>query len=576
MDDLHLPLLRRHLEAGHITRRDLIKRVGAAGAGVPVVAGILAACGGSSSTPTSSTTSGGPTPTTAPITINQNATPAAGSQTAASPTAAPLGKAGGSVTLIRGTDSDNLDMVEQDGNVDIWILDSVYDQLIKMGPDGLSLVPGLAEKWETSSDGLTFTFHIRQGVKFSDGSDMKVSDITWSLNRAMTTKDSPWLFTLQQVKTITAPDNATVVITLSGPWAPFLADISMFNASIYSQAFSEKVGVANLVSQTLGTGPFILKTWNKAQSMILVKNPYYWEQGLPLIDQLTLNVVPDSNSRVLQLKGGQVDGIIGQNDIALNQVSDLQSDPNIQVTDWPSTYVNFIVINIRNAPLNDVKVRQALNYATDKDSIIKSILFGHAQVSNSFMPNGALYWNKDQKGYPFDLTQAQSLMKASNSPNGFTVEFQTLSGNQLQLQLATAIKAMWAKINVNVNISQLEQGVLTDNYRKNNFQMRLTGWTNDIIDPDELVSYAVLPDASQAYHTGWSNQQAIDLAHQGETTLDPAKRQQIYYQLQQIHMNDAPFVYLYVLPYIDALNKKIKGYFHHPMGQWDFSKMSTS
>ncbi|HUY99294.1 MAG TPA: ABC transporter substrate-binding protein [Thermomicrobiaceae bacterium] len=573
MEDLHRSLLRRHLEAGHITRRDLIKRIGAIGASAPVVASLLAACGGSASTPTSSTSGSAPTATSGPVTINENATP---SGQAASPTAAALGKAGGSVTLIRGTDSNNLDMVEQDGNVNIWILDSVYDQLIKMGPDGLSLVPGLAEKWSASSDGTTFTFNIRQGVKFSDGSDMKVSDITWSLNRAMTTKDSPWLFTLQQVKTITAPDNSTVVITLSAPWAPFLADVSMFNASIYSQAFSEKVGVANLVSQTLGTGPFILKQWNKAQSMILTKNPNYWEQGLPLLDQITLNVVPDANSRVLQLKGGQADGIIGQNDIALNQVADLQSNPNLQVTDWPSTYVNFVVMNCRNAPLDDIPTRQALNYATDKDSIIKSVLFGHAAVSNSFMPNGALFWNKDQKGYPFDLTQAQNLMKQSKSPNGFDVEFQILGGNQLALQLATAIKAMWSKINVNVNISQLEQGVLHSNYVGNKFQLYLTGWTNDIIDPDELVSYAILPDASQAYHTGWSNQQAVDLANQGRATLDPAKRQQIYYQIQQIHMNDAPWVYLYVLPYIDAMNKKIKGYFHHPMGQWDFSKMSTS
>lgn len=569
MNDLRLALLRRHLEAGHLTRRAFVKRAGALGFGASAISAVLAACGGAANTPAGTST----TPTsTGQITVNQNVTPSATTGAAASPSAV-TGKAGGSVTLCRGTDSDNLDPVTNDGNVNIWIFMSIYDQLIKVAEDGLTLAPGLAEKWEASSDGTTYTFNLRSGVKFSDGSDLKVSDIKWSLNRAQTTKESPWTFTLEQVKDISTPDDSTVVITLAQAWAPFMADIAMFNASIISQAFAEKIGADKLVEQSMGTGPFALKEWKKAQSITLVKSQYYWEQGLPLVDQITIPVVPDSNSRVLQLKGGQVDGIIGQNDIALNQVADLQSDANLQVLRFVSTYNNFVVLNTRNGPLNDVKVRQALNYATDKDSLIKSVLFGYAEVSNSFMPNGALYWNKDQAGYPFDLTKAQDAMKASSSASGFKLEFQTLAGNQLQLQIATAIKAMWAKINVEVDILQLEQGVFTDNYRKNNFQARLSGWTNDIIDPDELVSYAIIPETTQNYHTGWTNQQAIDLANKGRMTLDPDQRRQIYYQIQQIHMNDAPFVYLYVLPYIDAVNKKVKGFFHHPMGQYDFRKM---
>jgi peptide/nickel transport system substrate-binding protein len=117
--------------------------------------------------------------------------------------------------------------------------------------------------------------------------------------------------------------------------------------------------------------------------------------------------------------------------------------------------------------------------------------------------------------------------------------------------------------------------VANDRYRSNQFQLRLTGWTNDIIDPDELVSYAITPETNQNYHTGWTNQQAIDLAHQGEAELDPNKRRDIYYQIQKIHQDDAPFVYLYVLPYIDVLSTKVKGFFHHPMGQYVFTNMSV-
>ncbi|HET7036932.1 MAG TPA: ABC transporter substrate-binding protein [Thermomicrobiaceae bacterium] len=580
MNDNRLSLLRHHFGDGHITRRQLVRRAGALGISLPVVSALLAACGGSSNAPSStsaatSATGGGATATKTPVTtINQNATPS-GSPAAAA-TSAPLGKAGGSVTFVRGADSDNLDPVTNDGNINIWVFMSIYDQLIKVANNGLDLAPSLAEKWDTSADGTTFTFHIRQGVKFSDGTPMTVDDIKYSLNRAKTQKgDGDWTFTLAQVKDIASPDANTIVITLNEPWAPFLADISMFNSSVISQAFAQKIGEDKLNEQCMGTGPFALKAWNKAQNIILVKNPNYWQQGLPLVDQITLNVVPDSNSRILQVKGGQVDGDIGQNDVPLSSVADLKAQSDLQVINFVSTYVNFVDINCRNAPLSDVKVRQALNYATDKESLIKTILYGQADVSNSFMPNGALYWNKDQTGYPYDINKAKDLVSQSSSPNGVNISMDIGSGNQLSQQIATALKSMWQPAGINLDIQQYEQAVATDRYRTNKFELRLTGWTNDIIDPDELVSYAITPETNQNYHTGWVNQQAIDLAHQGEAELDPEKRRQIYYQIQKIHMDDAPFVYLYVLPYIDVLNKKVQGFFHHPMGQYDFTRMSV-
>lgn len=576
--DARLQLLQHHFMAGHLNRRDFIKRASVMGFSMATISAALAACGGSSkataTTTSSSSGSGATTPTTA-ITINQSASPSA--SPAAQGTTAALGKAGGSVTLVRGSDSDNLDPVTNDGNINIWVFMSIYDQLIRVANNGLDLLPSIAEKWDTSADGTTFTFHLRQGVKFSDGTSMTTDDIIYSIKRAQTQKgDGDWTFTLAQVKDITAPDANTIVITLNQAWAPFLADISMFNSSIISKAFATKIGEANLTQQCMGTGPFALKAWNKAQNIILVKNEHYWQDGLPLLDQITLNVVPDSNSRLLQVKGGQVDGDIGQNDVPLSSVADLKSQSDLQVINFTSTYNNFIVINCLHAPLDDVKVRQALNYATDKESLIKTILYGQAAVSNSFMPNGALYWNKDQKGYPYNIDMAKTLISQSKSPSGVSISIDTGSGNQLQQQIATALKSMWEPAGIKLDIQQYEQAVATDRYRNNLFQLRLTGWTNDIIDPDELVSYAITPEVNQNYHTGWTNQKAIDLAHQGEAERDPTKREQIYYQIQQIHMDDAPFIYLYVLPYVDVLNKKIQGFFHHPMGQYDFTRMSVS
>ncbi|MGA7673359.1 MAG: ABC transporter substrate-binding protein [Nitrolancea sp.] len=574
MDEQRISGIIQRIATGDVSRRTFLKRLSAIGVGVPVVSALLAACGGSNnSTPTLAATSGSssggssPTPTTA-ITVNQNASPSAAASSAA--TTAASGKSGGTVTFTRSIDSTSCDPTLWH-NPDIWPFLNVYQPLVSVDDKGLEITPSIAEKWDVAADGLTYTFHIRSGVKFGDGSDMTVDDIKWTLERAKADERGGWNFTLMQAKDISAPDSSTIVITLTGAWAPFLSDISMFNSSIISKAFFDKNGGDDyLASHCMGTGPFVLKEWKKAESVTLTKNQYYWESGLPYLDEIVLKQVPDTNSQILQLQGGETHGIIGQNDVPFNRVPDLEKDPKLQVMKFTSTYNNFVVLNCRNAPLDDPMLRQALNYATDKDSLIQTLLFGNAEVSNSFMPNGMLFWNPDQEPYTFDLDKAKEVLAKSKSPDGAKISMVVSSGNEQQSQIATALKSMWTKINVELEIQQMDSAVSRDNYLHNQFETNLSGWTNDIIDPDELVSYAILPESNENYHTGWTNQQAIDLAHQAQTELDPDKRRQLYYQVQQIHKDDAPFVYLYVIPYVDVLASAVQGYFHHPMGQYVF------
>lgn len=543
-----------------LSRRHFLRVV--AGMSVAGAVGqLLAACGTAAPA-----TPAAPGATNGPITVDQNKP-----TSSAGPTAASTGATGGTFTFSRSSDSDNLDPVTQDGNVDIWIFMSIYDQLVRVDRSGTTIEPALAEKWEISPDGLTYTFHLRKGVLFSDGTPLKASDVKFSIDRAKTNKKSGWTFTLEPLKEITTPDDSTVVMTLTEPWAPFLADVAMFNSSVISEAFAKKIGEDKLVEQTMGSGPFALMEWKKGEYIQLKKNEHYWDKGLPYLDQIKITVVPDDNSRILQLQGGDIDGMY---DVPLNRVAELSQDPKFTVTQFTSTYNNFIALNTRSGLLSDVKVRQALNYATDKQSLIKIINFGIGEVSNSFMPNGALYWNKDQTGYPFDLDKAKGLIKGSTIPSGGKIAIQIQAGRATSLQLATALKEMWSKIGIDLDIQQLEQAVVTDNYRGNKFEAYATGWTNDIIDPDELVSYAILPEQVQNYHTGWTNQEAIDLAHKGRTEQGDAARRKIYYRIQEIHMQDAPFIYLYVVPYIDVVKKSVQGFFHNPMGQWDWSKTS--
>src|SRR5215217_354674 len=203
-----------------------------------------------------------------PITVTVGGTPIAAIEpdlTNATP--------GGTLRFGRGVDSDNLDPVTNDGNVNIWYFMNIYDQLVQVGPDGISLVPGLAEKWEVSEDGLTYTFHLRPNVVFSDGTPMTAQDVLYSWVRAANDPEQHWTFTLTalkrdaegQVQGISTPDDGTVVVELAQAWSPFLSDVAMFNMSVISKAFAEGKE-ERLVEECMGTGPFALAEWKRASA----------------------------------------------------------------------------------------------------------------------------------------------------------------------------------------------------------------------------------------------------------------------------------------------------------------------
>jgi peptide/nickel transport system substrate-binding protein len=504
-----------------------------------------------------------------PITVTVGGTPIAAMETDLE-NATP----GGTYRFGRGEDSTNLDPVTNDGNVNIWLFMNIYDQLIRVSPDGISLVPGLAESWKVSDDGLTYTFNLRPNVLFSDGTAMTSDDVKWSWERAANDPEQRWTFTLTalkrneegQVEGISAPDENTVVVELGQPWSPFLSDVAMFNMSVISRAFAEG-NEERLTQECMGTGPFALGEWSKGEYVRLVKNANYWEEGLPLLDEIMVMLVPDDNARILQLQGGELDGMYN---VPSSRVPELQLDPNLKVYQFPSTHTQYITLNTRNAPLNDVHARRALQFATDRRTLIDVVLFGLGVPATSFMPKGALYWNDTLEGFPYDPARAQEELAQSGTPNGFPLELKILAGSADDETLATALKDMWSQIGVEVTISPAESGVLFEDYNTQNFQALSNYWTNDIIDPDELVAYAVLPESSEAFQTGWVNEDAQELARQGAAESDPAKRQEIYFRIQEIYNEDSPMLPLYHKPYVDVTTIRVHNHNHPPTGQWDW------
>ena len=404
----------------------------------------------------------------------------------------------------------------------------------------------------------------------------QASDVVYSYTRAANDPAETWTFTLtalqrdadNQVTGITAVDDQTVEVVLKQAWAPFLSDVAMFNLAIVSEAFATG-NEERLTQECMGTGPFVMTEWRKGESILLTKNPNYWEDGLPYLDEVLVSVVPDDNNRILQLQGGEIDGMY---DVPPSRVPELKQDGNLKVIEFPSTFSQYITLNHRNAPLNDVNARLALQYATDKQTLIDVVLFGVGVEATSFMPKGALYWNDELEGFPYSVERAQEALAASATPDGFSLEIQVQAGRAEEEQLATVLKDMWSQIGVELEIAPLESTVHLDNYRSNAFQAQVTGWTNDIIDPDELVAYAILPESSEAYHTGYASPENQELARQGAAELDPEERKRIYFRIQELFNQDSVMILLYHKPYVDVTTTQVHNLGHPPTGQWEWKK----
>src|SRR5207302_10669715 len=274
-----------------------------------------------------------------------------------------------------------------DDNTALFTMGNVYDGLLRVSKDGASVEPALAESWDTTPDGLTWTFHLRPGVKFSDGTPLTSNDVKVSLDLARGGHRTVWNDNYKAIGEIQTPDPMTVSMILTAPHAPLLSELAMFPAWIMQADMAtatEQPGYDDSNNwASKGTGAYYTESWKRGDPLILKRNPYYWK-NTPAVDEVDIEYVPDDNTRVLKLQGGETDIV---DFVPFSQIDPLNAS-GVKAQLFPIQQTTFIQLNVTKPPLDDVKVRQALNYATDKDAIIKNVFFGQAQPMNAPIPNG--------------------------------------------------------------------------------------------------------------------------------------------------------------------------------------------
>ncbi|APB79750.1 ABC transporter substrate-binding protein [Pasteurella multocida] len=457
-----------------------------------------------------------------------------------------------------------------------------------------NVIPALAEKWDVSEDGKTYVFHLRKGVKFHSNKDFKptrdfnADDVVFSFNRQLD-PNHPYhkvsggsyeyfigMDMQNIIDKVEKVDDYTVKISLKVPNAPFLANLAMDFASIYSAQYADAMAKAKtpekLDSAPIGTGPFEFVSYQKDSAVRYKAFENYW-QGKAKIDRLVFSITPDASVRYAKLQKGECHAAPYPNPA---DIAKLKADSNITLLTKPGLNVGYLNFNVQKAPFDNVKVRQALNYAVNKDAIIESVYQGAGQVAKNPIPPTMWSYNDEVKDYAYDPEKAKALLKEAGFENGFETDLWAMPVsrpyNPNARRMAELVQADWEKVGVKAKIVSYEWGEYLKRMRAGDHQTGMMGWTGDNGDPDNflntLLSCAAVESGSN--YANFCHKEFNDLVTKAAQVTDPAERTALYQQAQLVFKEQAAWITIAHSTTYFPVRKEVKGYVIDPFGLHNF------
>ena len=445
-----------------------------------------------------------------------------------------------------GVDIDTLDPHGQTTGAVINILRHAYETLLWFDDEGKKVIPWLAERWEVSSDGLTYTFYLRKGVKFHDGSEFNATVVKANIDRWIDpTVRVPARAQLGPVKGAEVIDTYTVKIYLSKPYAPFLTVLASF-PMITSLNVINKFG-NQTITEVVGTGPYKFVSWEKGKRVVLERNEDYWGSKPP-IKRIEWLIIPEGSTRIAALLAGDVDFAYNLPPPDLDRI---KNDPRFEVLTPLTDRVIFIVI-LPKGPLKDPRVRQALNYAVDKNAIVNNVLYGLAVPADSPIPSHHFGYVKEGP-YPYDPQRARKLLEEAGFPFDRKLVLLHPTGRYLQdKQVAEAVQAYLSKIGVQVELRTMDWpsfvASITKPLDQKDYDLLLLGWGAAAPDAhfilfNQFHSSQAPPRGLAAAH--YNNSMVDELLEKAIVETDSQKRLDLYRQAIEIIWKDAPWIFLY-------------------------------
>jgi peptide/nickel transport system substrate-binding protein len=466
-------------------------------------------------------------------------------------------KSGGTLSVAINADPPKLDPSFSSALVDRQVFQSLFDKLLDIDSKG-KIIPMLAEKWEVSADQKTYTFKLRQGVKFHDGTDFNAEAVKFNFERNMD-KNSTRRNELASVDKVTVSDPNTVVVQLKTPFAPFLSTLTDRSGMMVSPDAVKKSG-EDFFNHPVGTGPFVYKERSKGNTITVEKNPNYWQKGMPYLDKIIYKVFTDSNVSLVNQKSGQVD--ISTN-FPPTEINNMSNDPNIKVLNQAGQGYDGFHLNTSKAPFDKKELRQAVDLLVDREAIIKVVLNGAGTPAHSpFAPSQFAYGDSDKYEKP-NLDKAKELLKKAGKPDGFTFTLKIATSPAAQ-QEGQMIQSMLKPAGITVNLEKVDFGTLLDHAKKGNHDAVLINWSGRL-DPDlNIYDFAVTGGSNN--YAQYSNPEVDKLLNAGRSEGSEAKRKAIYDDLMKLLNVDINYVYINHSNNVYGISKGVQGFTYIPDG----------
>ncbi|MBT2288466.1 ABC transporter substrate-binding protein [Paenibacillus albidus] len=475
--------------------------------------------------------------------------------------------AGGTFVYGRPASVTSLDLHNQITSNNAFAIDKVFESLVAFDSKG-EIVDWLAESHNISADGLTYTFVLRDGLKFSNGTEVTAEDAVFSLERHL--KVGGPLAIAAKVDNVKAQDNQTLVITLKEPYTPFISELSNFSNGILPNNFG---GVAEeaFFKNPVGTGPFVVEKWDPAGDLTFTKNPHYWQEGKPYIDKLVYKLIEDDTQAINQLKAGEVNAI---ESLALQNAEELKKGPDTTVVTNGSWVTEQLFFNTLDKYFADVHVRRALALALDREGLTKALTFGYAQTANSLLPTTIPYHSNDTiKALNFDINAAKEELAKSAFPDGFTTKLLVASGNSTRAQEAQIIQAAGKEIGIHIEIESVELATFRERFFAYDFSAMLNSGQADSPEANSIIAFQTDPEGfSKSYWTHYTNDEVTKLLYEGQKTPDGKEREEIYSKLLQTLADEVPYIPLYYPDILKGVRSSVDGLVVLPNGSVRFEE----